>query len=397
MLGSDRGWKPLLILNLHALSKHNPAPCCRVVIIGGGYAALSAAITLHQQFPSSQVTLLAPRKAHIKATRLHETLRYSLLHLCVPYAELGKRFGFRFIQAKLKFTPENLLRWQHQAFISTNSENLPFDYLIIATGATPIASAPADNLLNIGDFFSNRAQTRLKEFCTHRRPAYISVIGGGASGIQFLFELAESLKHHKNRFIKLRLITHSATVLNMLPRPFHDYVYARIRQNGIDYLPNTSFIRQEGENLILATQDSGLELSLPSALSLQCLGVKAYPIPIETNGYGQIIVQGQTLQTLFAAGDCARFSGSGANSLSAQVALRKGRAVALNLLNHATGRTLSAYDYREKGYFVGLGKADCIGWLGTPDNIKTGLPAMAIKKASETQYDLLLSGVYQID
>lgn len=375
----------------------NPAP--HIIIIGGGYAALAAAFTLRQQAPASRITLLAPRKAHIKLTRLHETLRYSLLRLCVRYEDLGGRFGFQFVQAKLKFNLDSLAHWQKQDVLAAaDALRIPFDYVILATGAAPITAAgQAERLLGVGDFCVNRGQVLVEKLCAERGgPAWISVIGGGATGIQFLFELSGYARRRALRPVHLRLVNYESQVLGQFPRRFHDYARERMAQAGIAYLPNTALLRQEGESLILAHRGGRGEFSVPSQLSLQCLGVRPSPLTIETNRYGQAVVQTDGLERVFAAGDCARFAGTGANTPSAQVALRKGRLVALNVLNHTAGLALQAYDYIEQGYCVSLGAKDAIGWLETPAHIVTGWPALAAKKAAETRYDLMLAGVSQI-
>ncbi len=367
----------------------------RILILGGGYAALSAAFTLHSQAPESRITLIAPRKAHIKLTRLHETLRYSLRHLCVRYDELGKRLGFQFIQAKLKFDTGSLLRWHRQGFLVLDSVEIPFDYLIVATGASPVGDGDRDRILGINDFCLNQAQTMLRNLCESQgKRANLSVIGGGATGIQFLFELSAYIKRQARRPCKLRLVNYGPQVLSQFPARFHEYALERMRREGIEYLPNTALLRQEHETLVLAHRDGGEEIALPSQMSLQFLGVKPGPLLIETNGFGQVTLAGVVLDRVFAAGDCARFAGEGANTLSAQVAIRKGSVVAGNVLCHGIpGQEMEAYGYVEKGYFVSLGPADCIGWWGSQEHIVTGLPALAIKKAAETQYDLMLAGI----
>jgi NADH dehydrogenase len=376
--------------------KTPPSAAPRVVIIGGGYAALAAAITLRQQAPASRVILLAPRKAHIKLTRLHGTLGYSLLRLCVCYEDLGKRFGFQFVQAKLKFNADSLAYWQKHGVVA-DALRIPFDYVIVATGAAPVAVGQAERLLDVRDFCTNRGQVLVKRLCAERgEVAWISVIGGGATGMQFLFELLAYARRHALRPVRLRLVDYEAHVLGQFPPRFDGYAQERMAAAGIDYWPNTALLRQEGETLVLANRQGGPEISVPSQFSLQCLGVRPSPLLIEANCYGQAQVLGEIFDRVFAAGDCARFAGAGANSLSAQVALKKGRLVALNVLNHAAGRALQAYDYIEQGYCVSLGSKDAIGWLETPEHIITGWPALATKKAAETRYDLMLLGVYQI-
>ena len=150
--------------------------------------------------------------------------------------------------------------------------------------------------------------------------------------------------------------------------------------------------------IVLSGRDGETEFRLPSHLSLLFLGVKPNPFPIETNAFGQVIGAGELLDRIFAAGDCARFAGAGANTLSAQVAVRKGKTVAGNILRQGNrDPKMEPYDYEEQGYFVSLGPSDGIGWLDSKENIITGVSALTIKKAAEAQYSLLLSGIDSYD
>lgn len=99
------------------------------------------------------------------------------------------------------------------------------------------------------------------------------------------------------------------------------------------------------------------------------------------------------LENVFTAGDCSRFDGNGLNSMSAQAAVRKGKAVAANIARALSGRKLERYNYREVGYFLSLGYWDGLGWIGLPGNVLSGLPALAIKEVIEAQFDLFVGGV----
>ena len=374
-----------------AISKTSQAR--RIVILGGGYAAMAAVNSLAKQAPGCHVTLIAPRKAHIKITLLHETLRYSLGRICVPYAELAKRFGFRFIQGKLRFNPENLPVWQQRQTLRLGTTAIPFDYLILATGAKSLTPEKSEHSLTVDDFCLNQGQAVIQEAGMRERAA-ISVVGAGATGIQLLFELSHLLKRKSGKACQLRLINYESRVLGQFPQRFHDYVLERLLDEGIDYFPNATFKCQTEDSIVLSHRETGEAFKLPSGLSLLFMGVKPNPFPIQTNAFGQVMANGETLNRIFAAGDCAHFTAPGANTPSAQVAIRKGKTVAENVLREGVPNSaMRVYDYTEQGYFVSLGLSDGIGWLGKPENIFTGLPAVALKKAIESKYSLMLSGI----
>ncbi|MBS1213684.1 MAG: FAD-dependent pyridine nucleotide-disulfide oxidoreductase [Proteobacteria bacterium] len=367
----------------------------RVVVLGGGYAALAAVQSITSQAPHVRVTLIAPRKAHIKTSRLHETFRHSLRAYCVLYSDLARRFGFQFIQAKLRFSAESLIRWQERRYLMIDDRQVPFDLLVVATGARSTPSPGPAEALTLEDFFLDRGQTAVRTLCeTPGPPVVITVVGGGATSIQFLFELAAYLKEDARRRCRLQLISFEPRLLSQFPAAFHDYAYKRLQQESIEWFPATEFIRQEENTVIARTRDGGAECRLFSALTLLFPGVRPTPVAVETNPFGQVVSHKGLLDRIFSAGDCAHFDGPGANTASAQVAVRKGKAVAANTLRLCSGNgDMTAYRYRERGYIVSLGPLDAIGWLGKEDRITRGLRASALKAAIERQYDLLLAGV----
>lgn len=356
----------------------------RILVLGGGYAGLAAVAALRRHAPNGRIVLIAPRKAHIEVVKLHETLRYSLARLCVPYAGLAARYGFEFVRGKLKFSPESLARWNERRRMTVESREIPFDRLIVATGAAPVAYEPCERLLGLEDFRLGIAQNRIRALCERREPPAVAVVGGGATGVQFLFEVAECLRRHARPGWTLHHVHGESRVLARLPAAFHDYASERMRSAGIARHGGLLFAGLQDRTLRLTPRDGGETMRLSADLTLLFAGVKPNPFPMETDAFGRIVCAGETLERVFAAGDCARFAGPGANALSAQVAAQKGRAAALNALG-----ARRPYDYAEKGYFVSLGPSDGIGWLGEPDRIVSGLPALLLKKAAETRGDPL--------
>ena len=72
----------------------------KVVIVGGGYAGIAALTNLLQYVPDTDITIIDPKTQHIKITHLHETFRYPLTDLLVPFTEIENRYGYRHIVAQ---------------------------------------------------------------------------------------------------------------------------------------------------------------------------------------------------------------------------------------------------------------------------------------------------------
>ena len=87
---------------MNTVTRNKDAPL-KLIIIGGGYAGLSALITMRKQAPDAEITLIDPRPYHLIITRLHETVCHPLDSIRVPYSLLAKRFNFIHKQQAIQF------------------------------------------------------------------------------------------------------------------------------------------------------------------------------------------------------------------------------------------------------------------------------------------------------
>ena len=96
----------------------------KLIIIGGGYAGLSALITLRKQAPDAEITLIDPRPYHLIITRLHETVHRPLDTIQVPYSLLAKRFDFIHKQQAIQFDEDLIRAWDSNKVIQLGEESL---------------------------------------------------------------------------------------------------------------------------------------------------------------------------------------------------------------------------------------------------------------------------------
>lgn len=366
----------------------------KVVIVGGGYAGVAALTTLLRYAPDTDITIIDPREQHIKITHLHETLRYPLTDLLVPFTDIANRYGCQYIPASVHFDQGELQRCQEEKQLIVDNEVLSFDYLFIASGCESRATDPIDNVLNLQDFTISAGSDLLTKLLdkNNQSEQSISVVGGGATGIQFLFEIKQFLHRIKSN-AELRLIHSGEHVLEQFPRGFSTYVQSRMHDMDIAFYPNTYYCGQQSNKVLLAEKQTEKQFELPSSLSILFLGKKTQDV-FTANAFGQVIEDKSPLSNIFVAGDCSYYQSLGSNTLTAQSAVRKGKLVARNILRHSGfPGLLEPYLHRDLGYVVSLGPADAVGWLGSEGNLITGMPALAIKELVEAQYDLLLVGI----
>ena len=362
-----------------------------VVIIGGGYAGMAALVSLHRFAPTAQVTIVDPSPEHLKVTHLHETFRRPLAPLRIPFATLARRFGCRHVQADVEPTESNLMEWWANRGLIVGDEYLGFDALLVTCGVGAPRREPPADVFDLGSF-SMREGSSIAEGLASKAPGWLTVVGAGATGIQFLFEISDYIRQRQLP-LKLRLVDGEDAVLKQFAAPLGQYVQARIADLGIEYLPETFFQGQEEDVVTLQKVASAELFSLSSAASFLFLGQKP-PQRLNTNIFGQVMVANATLEGVFAAGDCAQYRGPGSNTFTAQTAVRKGKLAARNILR-STGRlrVLEPYLHRDMGYVISLGPDDAVGWLALERNVVAGYPALVVKELVEAQYDLLMAGI----
>lgn len=367
----------------------------KIIIIGGGYAGMAALTTLVRYMPEAEITIIDPRMHHLKITHLQETLRYPLTDLLVPFTLLEQRFGCRHVCAELMLDEVALQQWQNNKCITFDDHSLPFDYLLIATGAPArdVANHNSESILDLNDFMGTAGSELLSKHLAGEGDSKdpISVIGGGATGMQFLFEIVHFLQRHKFEN-KLRLIESGERVLRQFPDRFAHYAQSRMSELDIDFCPETYFRGQQDNVILLEEKHSGRQYELPSSLSLLFAGKQGKQFT--ANAFGQIIVNHGALPHIFVAGDCSHYQSLGSNALTAQSAVRKGKLAARNILRHSgVLKILEPYMHHDIGYVVSLGPTDAVGWLALENNVVTGMAATVIKEIVEAQFDLLLTGI----
>ena len=368
----------------------------RVIIIGGGYAGLSALAKLRTQCPAAEITLLDPRPSHVKLTRLHESIRESSPGVHLPFGLIENRFKIRHIAEEVDIHAGALESWnQARSITISKNQTIDFDYLIIAlgSGVQRVGLEQSSHILTLSDFIETPGSKLIADQLDRRgnQSPWITVVGSGPTGIQFLFEIADFIRMHRLNW-KLRLVDAWSRPLQKFPESISNYVLARLDDWDISYIPRHLMLVQQEKSIILEERETQSRLELPSAVTLYFAG-KTTSHRLLSNWFGQVKLKGKTLHRIFTAGDCSIFKGPGSNSLSAQSAVRKGRLVAENILRHRSPLSLmKPYLHRELGYVVSLGPRDAIGWVASPKNIIAGPAALTIQEVVESQYDLLLTG-----
>ena len=363
----------------------NKACIGKVLIIGGGYAGISCAIQLMES--NFHVILIDSKISFLKKTQLHYSTHLPLSRLRVEYQKISKRFGFDFICSNVQITLQLLKEWQREKQIKIEGRNIEFDYLVISTGSRSsyCLKDGKEDCVDLEGLRKRSAGKFLQNLLRQDKPCpKISLIGGGVTSIQFLFEIHTWLQKRQKGF-ELHLFYKGDRLLPSYPQTFHDYCTNKLSEHGIHYHPNLWLKETKPDRKIIFENKQNKNIEIDSDLSFIFTGVKPYPTLFQTDAYGRIVISGdhqneKILENVYAAGDCSSYP-EGLNSLTAQAAVRKGQLVATNILRYSKKQELMKYLYPCLGSFVSLGPWDGIGWLLVSFNTLKGLSAFTVKEA----------------
>lgn len=363
----------------------------KILVAGGGYAGMSCLMELARRLPDSERVLVDSGRHHLKQTRLHEALQHGIDRYRIPFSELGARYGFRYRKARPRLGLRTLTEASERRRLALPGGPETFDVMVVAVGARPRPRPGKSGWLGLADLKHRDGRQWVRALSRLPARSWVTIVGGGATGLQYLFELNDALRR-AGAVCRLRLVDGGERLLPALPVAFHEYLVRRMDQSGIEYRPDTRLLEADAGGMRVETR-AGRRPHLASARSLMFAGLRGNPVMLETNAAGQVLTAGAPLLNIFAAGDCSHYAGPGFNAASAQSAVRKGRHVAAAIGQLAAGRPLPVYRARELGFFLSMGTLDGIGWMGLRRGIVTGLPAFAVREAIEARYELFLAGV----
>lgn len=197
----------------------------------------------------------------------------------------------------------------------SNGDAIKFDLLAINSGITPnvdIAGAKdfATTVKPISDFYP-RWQHVLQALRDNHAPKSISVIGGGAAGVELVLAMHHAITQNQriDQEIDIHLIYRGNEPIKHYPQRIRKHVYAALQKAKIQLHKNCDVTRLSEGQIHCAKKPT-----LNSDYIFWCTNAKAPSWPtssgLSTNQDGFILVD-NTLQTLshdfvFAAGDVAQ-------------------------------------------------------------------------------------------
>lgn len=354
----------------------------KIVIIGAGFGGISIAKALKNE--PAQVLLLDQHNYHNFQPLMYQIATGGLEPDSIAYPvrrifRNQKNFKFRLAEVE-EVVPE-------QKVLNTSIGQVPYDYLVVATGSTnnffnfdsvkdqllTLKSIP--NALNMRSFIYQNLERAMaqQDQGSFEDIMNVAIVGGGPAGIELAGALAE-MKHY------------------VLPKDFPDLDLAQMHINLYEAAPKLlsnmsrpsseksfEYLEKLGVNVHLdamVKDYDGIKLTLEDGSSfitdtvIWTAGVKGAPIKGLPEGavVGNRILVNEYNQTpqcahIFAIGDvAAQITDKDPKGLPmlAPVAQQQGALLAKNLIRLSMNQPMTPFTYKNKGVMATIGRKKAV-------------------------------------
>jgi NADH dehydrogenase len=375
----------------------------RVVILGGGFAGVSAAQELAKRLrrEGRLSTPERPQEGGIEVLLLNRDNYFvfqplladiisgtiETTHVVVPLRRMLPNVTVEVGYVESIDVKRRMVSLRRR--LSGAMSSIDYDALVIAVGGvTDLAAVPgmaehAVGIRTLGDAFylRNRALDMLEEARIETDPARrerlltFVVVGGGSTGVEVAAELKDLVELAARSFRDERLeprvvLVHSRPViLSELGDRLGRYATRKLGDLGIDLRLGRRVRRVAIDQVEL---DDGT--SIPSATVVSTVGNAPNPVlaglPTARDGRGwpepdaTFALPG--LENVWAVGDCASIMDPKTGRpmpATAQHAVREGPHVANNVIAALDGRQQTLFDYGQVGMLVSVGRFKAVGEL----------------------------------
>ena len=363
----------------------------RIVILGGGFAAIAAAQRLEKRLRAdeAQIVLISRENFSLFTPMLPEVSSGALdvRHIVTPIRAQLRRTHFILADVTALDIETQTVSYTHT--LTGMSEQIAYDQAVIAIGAaTSTFNLPgvaervfALKTLEDAGILRNRfiwllelADTTADE-AERRRLLTLVVVGGGFTGVEATGEMVE-LFHSVGRFypnvkrddVQIVLVEGGKTLLPGLPARMGEYSERYLRRRGVNVITGDG---------VKSADDDGLELASGRRIETRTIiwsaGVRPRPlavsgdVPRQKNG---TIAVGEDMrvngcQSVWALGDCAAIPNGegGFYPPTAQHAIREGPVLADNIVAVLRGRPTKPFRYNALGMMASLGARKAVAQL----------------------------------
>lgn len=362
----------------------SPTPRRKIVIVGGGFGGVYAALELDKwlfRFPDVDVTVVNRENFFLFTPMLHEVAASDLdiTNIVSPVRKLV---------SNVEFFDGDVERVDLKARVVTvshgdgHTHDLPYDHLVLAPGSVtnffglPGLEARAITMKSLGDAITlrNRMIQQLEEAETECGAPHMDhlmtfvVAGGGFAGVETIAGMNDFV-HHALPFyphiarekVRMVLVHPGEVILPELSPRLGRYAEKKLAERGVEIRSKTKVaaVTERGVRLTDGTEINAATLIWTAGTQPNPL-VKTLPCKTEK---GRVCVDDAMRVAgwpgVWALGDCALVpdpATGGFHPPTAQHAIRQGKVLARNILRELRGQAPQPFRFRTIGQLASLGR-----------------------------------------
>lgn len=352
----------------------------KVVIIGGGFGGLNAALALKKT--DVDLTIVDKTNHHLFQPLLYQVATAALSpgDIAAPIrAVVNEQENTRVMMSNA----EKIDRENKKVFLDDGE--LEFDYLIVATGSRHSYFGNdqwekyAPGLKTITDALTIRENT-LRSFETAEKlidlkeiEKYMTfvIVGGGPTGVEMAGAIAEItkktlLKDFKNinpLMTKIFLVEGSDRILSMYDEPLNDKALKSLEDLGVTVKLNKFVTGIDEEGVDIGGEFIKTRNVIWAAGNIASPLLKTLDTELDRNG--RVIVEYDCSikedENIFVIGDAANFRENNKPLPGvAPVAIQQGRYVANLIKKNLTKAERKPFKYQDKGHMATIGRARAV-------------------------------------
>jgi NADH:ubiquinone reductase (H+-translocating) len=362
----------------------NSSTTKRVLILGGGFAGLYAAMELEKTLardPSVEITVISRENFFLFTPMLHEVAAsdLDLTTIVNPVRKMLKRVNFFAGEVEAIDLPRQQVVVSHG--FDNHQHSLTYDHLVLGLGSITNfyglsgLEERALTMKSLGDAIRLRnhliahLEEADSECVTMKNPLLTFVVaGGGFAGVEttaglndFVRDALSSYSHLKEEMLRVVLVHPGAVILPELGEKLGAYAQKKLAARGVEIRVNTK---------VKAVSARGIELSDGTMIDSNTLvwtaGTSPNPILQELpckKERGRVVVN-EFMEVadwpgLWALGDCAAVPDTTTGKScppTAQHALRQGQVLARNVMATIRGGEKKPFAFSTIGQLAAIGK-----------------------------------------
>ncbi|HWY58890.1 MAG TPA: NAD(P)/FAD-dependent oxidoreductase [Terriglobales bacterium] len=363
----------------------NVKPVPQVVIIGGGFGGLNAALRL-AHYPV-RITLIDRRNHHTFQPLLYQVATAGLSpgEIAAPIRWIfGGRHNVEVLLGEVQDFDVN------RRVVKLADRDLPYDYLIVAAGASHAYFGHdeweplAPGLKTVEDALEIRRRVLLafelaeREAASGRGQVQLNfvIVGGGPTGVELAGTLSEiarrALTDEFNsidpKHTRIILLEGGPRILPAYPEDLSRSAEEQLHGLGVEVHTSTMVTGVEPAAVRMGST------SLSAAVILWAAGVAASPLGkklgVAVDRAGRVLVNSDLSipghPEVFVIGDLAALKDKTGQMVPgvAPAAIQQGKAAARNIARDLQGKTRQNFHYVNKGSLATIGRAAAIAQFG---------------------------------